>query len=319
MMRKYFSLFFVLFFIKISSHAQEIIQLGQGDVYDYCFSPQGSMAYLANGKSVNIWDIEKKIQLGSLEDGPDNTIVSIDITKDSSFLVASSLDSMIAIWSLSNFTLIKKIKIHSIANKVLFDGNGSSVFAGLRNGDLLSVNVFSGETIAQKKTGLIEVSNIALLDSIHLLAVSGSNGVIQLWDSNNFTFNDQKKKHSGFIRGLVFNNNGTQLYTCGDDGKVVCSNIKNNKLENDYKIRNGFNKSWIISLDMMEPQVVAFATLRGDVFIYTKGMRYFYHLPNNIFKIRFLPHKSNYIVVGVSTNNGLKIIWAKNMKSKIND
>jgi len=39
-------------------------------------------------------------------------------------------------------------------------------------------------------------------------------------------------------------------------------------------------------------------------------------LPNAIFKLHFLPQKSQYMAVGIATSDGLKIIWASKMKSK---
>ena len=317
-MPKYIFLLFIIFFSRPNStQAQEIIQIDQGEVYDFRFSPHGSMAYIASGKSVHIWDIQKKTQIGFLENGPGNTIISLDVTNDSSFLVASSLDSVIAIWNLSDFTLLTQTKINSIANSVSFCNNGSSIVAGLRNGVLLSINSFTGEVIMKKETGLEEVTSLALSDSMGYLAASGPNGIVQLWNLYSFTEYEQKKIHSNFVRGLVFSKDGKYLYSCGDDGKVFYSIVKMNKLEKDYNILSDLSKSWITTLDVMYPQSVAYANFRGKVTVKSFNWKYSYHFPNQIFKLHFLPHKSPYIALGLATNDGLKIIWAKKMKMHV--
>jgi WD40 repeat protein len=313
---KYFLFSVFLVIVVLNVHAQEIIQLGRGDVYDFCFSPQGSLAYLTNGKSVEIWDINKKTIVSSLDNGHYKSIISLDITKDSTFLVASSLDSVIVIWNLTNYTILKKVKIKSIANKVVFNNNGSGVIAGLRNGDLLYINSFSGEIIHNIETGQKEVVSIAILDKAGLIATSGAGGIIQLWNSDSFIMSDQISIRSSFIREIVCGTDEKQIYTCGDDGKVLCYNIKDKKQDKGFYLYNNFfKKSWIMSLDLLNSQIIAYANIRGDIFIEDYPIRYYYHISDNIFKLHFLP-KNSIIVVGLASNNGLKIIWASKMKSK---
>jgi WD40 repeat protein len=311
-------LFFVIsiFIMEYYVLAQDIIQLGKGDVYDFRFSPQGYLAYISNGKSVDIWDIHLKSVIGVLKDGPNNTIISIDITKDSAYLVASSLDSVITIWNLTNYSLIKKIKIRSIANSVVFNNKTNDVIAGLRNGDLFLINSITGDIANQKAAIFTEITNLALLENLDYLAVSSSDGMIKLLNSASLKFYDQTKAHSNFVRGIVFSDDGKRFYSCGDDGKVACTNIFNFRLAEDSYVHSSLlRKPWIMSVDYLTQQVLAFASIRGDVFIETNSTVYFKKISDKIFKLRFLPMKNTYIAVALATNNGLKIIWASKMET----
>lgn len=312
---------FLLIFLLITAlnlPAQNIIHLGQDDVYDFRFSPNGSLVYMQNKKSVSIWDIQKKSMIGSLERGADNSIISLDITKDSSLLVASSLDSVIAIWSLTNYALLKKIKTNSIANKVAFGNSNKIVFAGLRNGDLIMINTQTGDITMRKESGLKEVTCICISDNMEVMAISGSDGIIQMLNPITFNIYGQEKIHSNFVRDLAFSDDGKQLYSCGDDGKVVCSSINYKILEKDHNVHKKLRKPWIMSLDFMSPHVIAYASLRGKVIIKSIESQYSYHVSEKIFKMHFMPQKNGYIVVGLATNNGLEIVWATKMKFKSN-
>jgi WD40 repeat protein len=157
---------------------------------------------------------------------------------------------------------------------------------------------------------------------MEFLAISGSDGTIQLMNRADYIIYDQKKVHQELVRGLAFSKDGKQLFSCGDDGKIFCCTTDNNKLDktsNDYK--SSLFKPWITAIDVCEvpqdiwkTQMIAYTTIRGDVYMETEKLQYYYPIKGEIFRLHFLPRQGYEFIIGLGTDQGLKLLYKKEAK-----
>ena len=313
---KNFILSLIILFVILKLDAQEIVRIGTGNVYDFRFSSNGSLAYILNTRNIDIWDIHQRLMIKSLE-GPDNTLIALDINENLNYLAASSLDSSIYLWNLRDYRLLQKVNINGIANTVVLNSKTNELICGLQDGQILFIDIYTGAILRGIKNGHSEITSIVLIDSTGLFATSGSAGMIRLWESGSPIQCDEISAHADLIREISYSYSKKQIYSCSDDGTVKEFNINNKKIEiHSKKIKWKINRSWIMSVNLNDDDAMAYASYRGKIFIISPYSKYYFHLDNKIFKVRFLIQKNPYLIVGLATNDGLKILQGSQMKIK---
>jgi WD40 repeat protein len=285
--------------------------IGDSRVFDFCFASENSTVYIASEKNLSKWSVKDKSQLLILNS---SVYQSLDVSPDGSMLVASSNDGSIAVWTLANDSLINTFRIEAgIPTIVKFVEHGAQLIVGLENGSLLKYNPVSGKQEAEVKTGS-GITDIAVNDSLSLVATGGEDGAITLWNSAILKKIDTKTLHKGSIRNLTFDSEGYRIYSCGNDGKLmICRNTQDG-ISATYQAK-GYKSP--VAIANRKGGVFSYATATGTIYTFSSFSGYKYKAGEKIYKIKFVGNKE-FIVLAYSTDNGIKILNAIDMEEERN-
>lgn len=161
------------------------------------FSPDSKLLFSAGKKSIDIWDVEKRVLIKELI-GHSNNISDIAIDKEGKVLVSVASNAEIGIWDLEKYEIIRFIKI-TYCSKVVFLDNSYTIAIGLFNifdskpnktviYDIEKDRII--ETVDGQVGGDISALEFNILDNV--LVHGGRNCYVHIGGSLNFYKKDEK-------------------------------------------------------------------------------------------------------------------------------
>lgn len=189
-------------------------------------------AYTADGTQIvtcgtdpvlRVFDVASGTLAYTLE-GHRRTIESIDFASDDT-LISTSDDHTIKFWSVKTRQEIGSVEIASDAISFLHHVPRDCVIVGDASGQIQTIHISTQKTIDAIKQ-LDRIGGMALHpDGIFLAAgdVSGKISLRRLGPEGHFTEDDVQRwqAHRGMVYSLVWSQDGSKLFSAGDDGRIV--------------------------------------------------------------------------------------------------
>jgi WD40 repeat protein len=134
---------------------------------------------------IRILDLQEEKLLTSLK-AHENIVTDLVCSPDGEWLISSAADKTIRIWKISG--LIQGIKPEVVA-----------VIDGIEN----------------------QINTITINPSSNLIAAGDEKGYVRTWDMNGTASPSKMLVHSDEVRAVQFNQDGSFLYSAGDDGQII--------------------------------------------------------------------------------------------------
>lgn len=289
-------------------------------IYDISFSANGSALLVADGNKVRWFSTEDQKLLSTFNDGHKNTILSLNLSKDSTLLASGGKDSTIVIWDVMNKGIIKRLSYHKgIISSVHLSPDNQYLFSGGTDNkvhiyDLKSdklVNTFLGHTD--------DVTSMDVSADGKYLVSASADGTINFYDiklkKEVASITDRKS----WVREVSFNKEGDRIISCGDNGWITTWNIAN--IYNISKIsERKINANRLHSVNFYnnnQSQSYVTGGLNGKINVVIVKDIYEYKTKINkpINKLLFNPGQKNRFNIAVATRGGGVLqIDAKDMK-----
>ncbi len=299
------------------SLAQKTIIWENKKVTDFEYSPDSSLIYAALEKTISAYNFTTKKIVNNINIGVD--IYKLDLSKDSNKLAIALSDSTILVYNTTNNSVLFKIKnLNSIANIIKFSTYGNYLLAGLRNGFLAVIDAYNGAVVKKVPAHTGEVTGIALCDNLKMFATCGSDGNVCIWDLLDYSLLSVEHSHSNWARNIVFKDDGSNLYSCGDDGKVISYLTNARIIRTKECISSNTFPQWILGIDYKNKNAVAFSSLSGKIKILLNyEITCTYNVHSHVYKLKFFTNNDDRLIVTVATDNGVQILDAKYFKSRL--
>jgi WD40 repeat protein len=163
------------------------------------------------------------------------------------------------------------------------------------------------------------VSSVTFSLDGSLLATCGKDKLINIYETNDFSLKAVGSAHLDCVRDIVFNKDASRLFSCADDGQVICWKIESNYL---YVLNSYIQgTSWVLSLDIDDDnKTIASGNLNGKILLYNYQLgNYKMRLNYPVTNVLFKPNEPVWLKIAVATNGGgVYFIDAKDMKFKWN-
>lgn len=195
------------------------------------YSPDG-LNILSGGQSgqIRLWDTKSGAELVRFIDH-NQPIYSVDYSPDGRLAASGSWDTTLTIWDVqTNRTLRSFGQIGNInpdlghtdwVVEVDFTSDGAQILSSSYDGRVLRWDVNSGEIVQEYDAG-IKLWSSALTPDERLVAAGGEDGTLKLWDFETGELLADLDSHTGPVRGVGFNQDGTRLLSgAGIDQTVV--------------------------------------------------------------------------------------------------
>lgn len=230
----------------LSLIAQQLVIDNQGHsgiVSDIAFGKSGKFLLSASSdKTVRVWDVGKgelhktyRFEQGL---GPNGAIYAMVLTPDERFLFLGGFFGNVGedgakvgeikILDLFSEKLIKPAVGH---NNVVLDlaisKDGSKLISTsadktIKVWSILDLGANSAPLLEQSINVEVVLNCIEINASATMIAGGDANGFLRTWDiSGGRAIAGRSKIHKNGIRNLAFSNNGSNLFSCGDDGQVI--------------------------------------------------------------------------------------------------
>ena len=145
------------------------------------FSPDGTILATSGAEGVELWNVESRRRIGSLDR---RDLAEVAFSPDGKTLAAAGAEGKVVLWRLDGRTRLRTLVAdEKFATSLRFSPDGSILAAGGFAGEITLFDVGSGERIGKKLTGHTGVVIHADFDSSGSLLVSSStDGKVRLWD-----------------------------------------------------------------------------------------------------------------------------------------
>lgn len=222
-------------------------------VYDAAFSPitaadGGNVATASSDNTIKIWSTETGETIRTLNGHSDN-VNAIDFSPDGELLVSASDDGMVSIWDWQNGRRLGSVSAGGKANDAKFSKDGTKFAAAADNGVIRIWSTNGRTRIASFNHGAARAFGVAFADEDKLLATSGIDPVIKLWNVSSGQMVRELEGHRDGVRGLDSSWNGEFIISGSRDNTARIWNAKTGK----NAITMGHIKSAIdlpVSLDL---------------------------------------------------------------------
>jgi WD40 repeat protein len=105
--------------------------------------------------------------------------------------------------------------------------------------------------------------------------------------------------HKKCVRDLCFNKEGTRLFSCGDDSRLIIWDIRNRSQIKKEKVEN-FGHNWLLSVDV-DRDVYVVSGLDSKINVTTNFGTYRGKIGVPVNKILFIPNIGNVLKLVVAT------------------
>jgi WD40 repeat protein len=283
-------------------------------IYDICFTKNGTTLLVADGNCIRWFSMNGLRLLGESIKGHHKTLLSIDLSPDSSLMVSAGRDSIITLWDVKRNLVVKQLSYHNgIVTSVKLSPDHKYLLSGGTDDHAFVYDVQADKIRLTLRDHDHDVTSVAFHPDGKRFATAGADGKINIYD---LSTNKLVKSYRGlgFIGRIDFSNDGTKLLSCGDKSIVTWS------IENDGSINEPFfhdiNSGWLMSAKFNEDNhSIVSAGVQGKVHINTKYATYESRLRAPVTDVEFKHAASELETVAVSTvGKGTLIIDVKKMK-----
>ena len=214
------------------------------------WSPSGALLATgiasADAATIDLWDVNKRIQVDKLEGGNRFTVSSLVWSSDGKRLASgSSFEGKIIVWNLETGDK------HYLQNEGVSvvgglgwspDGNllaSGSIFDSRYGGGLHSIIVWDAATSAEEKTADVTGQSIASVKwspDGDIVASGTYDGTIILWNvktGDQLPMLDMQKKGMVYV---TWSPNGDRIYSALSDGAVTVWNSKTGEMTKEFHI-----------------------------------------------------------------------------------
>lgn len=231
-----------------------------GMVYDLCFSASGKALYIPQGNEISIYDVSTRGLIKKMGKGHTKPILALDLSGDSTILASGGLDSLILIWDIQTAKKIESLNYnHGIVTTLSLNPRNNLLASGSTD---KSVSVYD---LKERKIVYIldnlggEINAVKFSPDGLLLVVATQEKQVRLYNAVNGKLIAGLAGHKNGVRDLCFNKSGTQLFSCGDDSRLITWDLRNLNL---IRIINteSYGSDWLLSVDVnkdTDAQVVA--------------------------------------------------------------
>lgn len=191
------------------------------DTVMFCmeFSPDGNLLALADGSTVQLWDLAKRKQVRSHEKHQSFPIWKLAFSSDGK-TVASASNREVLLWNVQSGETHVLKDDPACGVCVAFSADGKTLAAGGLGGKIWLWDI-DGRRPQEPLQGRTRGGILSLeFSSDGRLAAGASDGTVSLWDVNNRTERDVLKGHRGKVWDLAFSPNNRVLASGSWDGSV---------------------------------------------------------------------------------------------------
>ena len=208
-----------------------VVEFPSGRVIGKAFGDDdqiGSVVFKSDGRTLigattngalSLWDVEKKVLLGTTPPGHSQAIIDTDLNENGKLLATLGQDQVIRLWRFDKtFPLSSQLQFAGQKAKgVAFSSDGKYLAAGDDSG---AVQVWDANT----HRGLISLEGhahqvwaLAFSPNQHFLASGDRSGQIRLWDLTKGTLQRTIEAQGGAIWSLAFGRDGKKLMSASEE------------------------------------------------------------------------------------------------------
>jgi eukaryotic-like serine/threonine-protein kinase len=231
------------------------------------FSPDGTVLATVNeNELIQVWEADSGTRLVEYS-GPQDDIMTIVFSPNGKLLLAGDKAGSINLWG-----------VHEVKSGLSWKAHDNWVFSISVSPDntLLSTVSMDGtvklwELPAGVDSDFVRVNDagVASLDwnlRAKLIATGGIDGVVRVLDSaSGKVVLNELKGHDGIVNAIVFAPDGSQLYSGGEDGKLISWNIN----EANQKNKHHDIGSAVLALDTLQTRrSIVIGTADGSILLF---------------------------------------------------
>jgi|WetSurMetagenome_2_1015567.scaffolds.fasta_scaffold00002_203 WD40 repeat protein len=282
-------------------------------VFDFCFTPTGKTLAAAINESVNLFRTSDGSLLKTYNNGHHKSILCLDISIDTSFIVTGSKDSAVIVRSFDTGDIVRKYKAHDgPVTCVRFSSAGSYLYSSGTDGTVCLFSIESGTMVFRTKLTEGIITSFDISPDGKLIAAVDSKGKTILCNSMTGEDITVLKTKMGWLRAVSFSNDCKMILAAGDRGVVTRWQLRDgNFIIRDSKKISG---NWIYGVDIHNDNNT-YATCGFDksVRVNINGDLYKQEIGSRIFKIRFIPGNDELISIAAATEKGIVTVNAQDM------
>lgn len=224
----------------ISSAPIHVMNGHEDWVWAVAYNADGSQIATGSGhlnraegdNSIRLWEATNGEQLARL-DGHTDTVAGLAYHPDGAQLASASWDRTIMLWDINTGERIATLEGHTNqVNDVDFSPDGSTLLSGGRDGALRLWNVATQESIrvienahySTNAEGVVTPARVfraKFSPNGELIASSGSDSMVRLWNARTGELIREFRGHSGWVSTVMFSHDGTLLVSGADNDLIV--------------------------------------------------------------------------------------------------
>ncbi len=186
-------------------------------VYDVAWSPDGAAVATASSDNLIIlWNPETGDRLRTLSIHVDD-INAVDFHPDGDILAAASADGTVSLWNWRSGARLVSLSIGGPGNDVKFSNNGSMFAAAADNGVIRVWRTIDNNLVTSLNHGAERAFSVAFADGDAVLATSGVDPVIRVWDIASGAMARELEGHKDGVRGLDSTSDGEWIVSGSRD------------------------------------------------------------------------------------------------------
>ena len=292
-------------------------------IHDVCITPSGKVLVCTDNQNVKAFDIKTKKLLAEFTNGHSGKVLTVDISTDSTMIASGGRDSTVVIWDTKTHTVMERISFtKGKICSVRFSPDSKILAIGCSNAKAYLYSIIDKKCIHVFDNQQQEFVEIAYNTYGNLLAITGANKTINIYNTSNYNKTLMLAGHKNVIRSLAFYDYGNAIFSCGDDGNAIQWKISSNKQlrKEKFSIRNGWNLCLDVeNIGNNKFNMYTIGTIRGNIVVKTLFASYSVNLKCPINQIKIIPRSDGYIeLLAATLGEGLLFIQAKQMKFKGN-
>jgi WD40 repeat protein len=308
-------IFFFSFFGTVAQQKKDFFRFPSEikAINDICFTNNGGAIGIADNKSIKVYSTDSHELIGDFTHGHRDQILSIDISRDSTYLVSGGRDSTVVIWDFKQGMLIKSIKCSAIISAVCLSPNNQYIVYGGTDKSVSVYDIQKGEMSFVFSEHSDNITAVAFSPDGRYIASSSGDKKIHIYEKGAVI--TTLSGHKDWVRDISFNSDGTRLISCDDNGFTFIWNLSNINNTGIYNISR-FGFEWLLCVDFhQDDKAYAIGDIKGNVKVIGTFGSYKTNVKSPVNRILFKPNET-YIKIAVATRGeGVLFIEALNMKS----
>jgi WD40 repeat protein len=312
---------FISFFTLIGQSKKAEILKGQigdykGNVVDLCLTPSGKVLIVPEYSRICFYDINSKALLNQLESGHSKLILTLDISSDSTLLSSGGLDSTVIIHNIESGKIERKFNDQNgVITSLAFSPDNTLLASGSSDKTVVVYDLSKG-VIKYKLDGFLgDITSVKFSPGNHLLAVASLDKSIKIFNSISGRLIATLDGHNNSVRDVIFDKDGTILYSCGDDSRMIKWNIRD---LNHIKIENKkiYKPRWLLTIDV-NSEAIVISGLGSKIRVLTNYVTYEGRIGVPVNKVLFVPNLNSQIKLAIAIRNtGVFLINMSQFKTK---
>lgn len=273
-----------------------------GIVYDICFSKSGKSLVVPQDNQIFLYDVESRKLIRQMAKGHMRPILCIDLSLDSTIVVSGGLDSMTIVWNVRSGEVIQKLNYHhGVVTALNISPDGNLLATGSSDKTVVVYDLTGKKIVCRLNDIRSEITAVRFTPDGQIVAVATQGKQIRLYNALNGKLISLLNGHKTGVRGLSFNKPGTQLFSCGDDSRLISWDISNLNQIRILSVEN-YGSDWLLSVDAnkdTDAQVVA--GLDSKICVITNYGVTTRKIGVSVNKILFQPEMGNFLKLAVAT------------------